>query len=326
MLAERLVGLDERAPDVAVLDQALGERDPARTREADRSRRARVRHGHDEVGLDGRLGGELLAHAHAGSVQLDAAELRVGPGEVDELEDAERAGAVGRDGLARLVPVLVHDHHLARGELPLDLGAEEVERAGLGGEEPVVLEPSEDERPDPMRVAEAHELPLGEEDGGERALDPAHRACDGLLERTLVAGDQRRDHLGVRGRAQARAVGEEPGAELARVREVAVVAERDGSRAALLDDRLRVRPVRRAGGGVARVADRHLAGEAAELLLAEDLGDEAHVAKSGDTALVRDRDPGRLLAAVLQREEPEVREARDVAVGSVDAEDAAHQA
>ena len=108
--------------------------------------------------------GQLLAHPHAGAVQLDAAELRVGPGEVDELEDAEGARAVGRDGLVRLVPVFVHDHHLARGELPLDLGAEEVERAGLGGEEPVVLEPAEDERPDPQRVAEAHELSLGEKD------------------------------------------------------------------------------------------------------------------------------------------------------------------
>jgi hypothetical protein len=74
------------------------------------------------------------------------------------------------------------------------------------------------------------------------------------------------------------------------------------------------------------VADRDLAAEPAELLLAEDLRDEAHVAKSGDAARVGDRDPGRLLAAVLQGEEPEVREARDVAVGCVDAEDPAHQA
>jgi hypothetical protein len=56
------------------------------------------------------------------------------------------------------------------------------------------------------------------------------------------------------------------------------VPERDGSRAALLDDRLRVRPVGGAGGGITGVADRNLPGEAAELLLAEDLGDESHVA------------------------------------------------
>ena len=154
-LAQRLVRLDEGAADVAVLDQALGERDPGGAREADRGGRARVRHGHDEVRLDGRLGGKPLAHPHPRAVQLDAAELRVGPREVDELEDAERAGPAGLDRLLRLVARLVHDHHLAGRELPLDLGAEEVERAGLGREEPVVLEPAKDERTDPVRVAEA---------------------------------------------------------------------------------------------------------------------------------------------------------------------------
>ena len=41
--------------------------------------------------------------------------------------------------------------------------------------------------------------------------------------------------------------------------EVAVVAERDRPRAAVLDERLRVRPLRRAGRRVAGVADRDLA-------------------------------------------------------------------
>jgi hypothetical protein len=73
------------------------------------------------------------------------------------------------------------------------------------------------------------------------------------------------------------------------------------------------------------VPDRDLAPEAAQLLLAEDLRDETHVAQNGQPSTVGDRDPGRLLTAVLEGEEPEVREARDVALGSVDAEYAAHQ-
>src|SRR5438128_1939177 len=40
--------------------------------------------------------------------------------------------------------------------------------------------------------------------------------------------------------------------------------------------------------------------------------------------MLGDCDPGGFLAAVLQREEPEVREPRDVAVGCMNAEDAAH--
>ena len=73
------------------------------------------------------------------------------------------------------------------------------------------------------------------------------------------------------------------------------------------------------------MADRRLAGQPAELLLGEHLRDEAHVAKRHQVPVVGDRDAGRLLAAVLEGHQPEVGEARHVAVGSVDAEDAAHQ-
>ena len=72
--------------------------------------------------------------------------------------------------------------------------------------------------------------------------------------------------------------------------------------------------------------DRDVAAQAVQLLLVEDLRDEAEVAQRGQAALLRDGDARGLLAAVLQREEPEVREPRDVAVGRVHAEDAAHLA
>jgi len=49
------------------------------------------------------------------------------------------------------------------------------------------------------------------------------------------------------------------------------------------------------------------------------LRDEAHIAKHGQVAPVGDGDPGRLLATVLQRVQPEVGEPRDVAVGGADA-------
>ena len=325
MLAQGLVRLDERAADVAVLDQTLGERDPAGAREADRGRGAGVGHGHDDIRLDRGFLGEPLAHAHPRAVQLDAAELRIGPREVDELEDAKRARTCLLHRLGGLVAVLVHDDHLTRGELPFHLGAQEVERARLGGEQPVVLQPAECERADPVWVAEAHELPFGEKNGRECALDPAHRGGHRFFQRSLVPRDQRRDHFRVGGRAEPRALGEERRAELARVRQVAVMTERDGARAPLLNYWLRVRPVGRARRGVARVPDRDLAGQAAQLLLVEDLCDEAHVAERRDAPFIRDGDPGGLLAAVLQGEEPEVGEARDVAAGSVDPEDPAHQ-
>ena len=122
-------------PDVAVLDQPVAERQPRGARVADRGGRAAVGHGDHDVGLDGRLDGEPLAHALARRVQRLAAHARVGPGEVDVLEDAERlAAATGLDGLLDVHAVRVADHELARLELAHDGGADDVERGRLGGE------------------------------------------------------------------------------------------------------------------------------------------------------------------------------------------------
>ena len=100
--------------------------------------------------------------------------------------------------------------------------------------------------------------------------------------------------------------------------------ERDRARAAVVDERLRVRPAVRAGRRVARVPDRELAGERLELLLVEDLGDEAHVADDREAPAVGHRDARGLLPAMLEREEAEVREAGDLAVSRADSEDTTH--
>ena len=63
--------------------------------------------------------------------------------------------------------------------------------------------------------------------------------------------------------------------------------------------------------------------ERAQLLLVEDLVDEALVAHRHDVAVLRRGDARRLLATVLERVEREVREARDLATGCDDAEDSA---
>ena len=175
-----------------------------------------------------------------------------------------------------------------------------------------------------MRVAEGDELPLGEHDDRVRAVEPPHRVRGGFGERRLVVREERGDELAVGRRRELDAGCAQLLPQLADVDEVAVVPERDGARAAVVEERLRVRPRRRAGRRVARVADRDVAVQAVELLLVEHLRDEPEVAQRREPAVVGDRDARRLLAAVLEREEAEVREPRDVVAGRVDAEDAAH--
>src|SRR6266446_655925 len=150
---------------------------------ADRSGSAGVGNGKDEVCIDGRLLGETLAHADASSVHLDSLKPRVGPGEIEELEDAERTALVLRHDLPRLDSLVDH-HQLARPYLPLELGADQVERAGLGGDNPVSVEAAEAERPHPAWVAEGDQLPFGEPDDGKGTVQLVHRVRDGVGQRS----------------------------------------------------------------------------------------------------------------------------------------------
>ena len=129
-----------------------------------------------------------------------------------------------------------------------------------------------------MGVAEGEQLALRERGHGVRALEPLHGAGHGVAQRLRIVGDQRGDQLGVRGRRELHI---QPAAQLGGIDEIAVVADGDGARGAVLDDRLRVHPLDAAGRRVAGVADRELTLEAADVLLAEDLRDEAELAEDG---------------------------------------------
>ena len=142
LLAHALLRLDERARDVAVLDEPLVERDPRRLREADRGGRPRVRDRDHEIGVDRRLARELLAHADARAVHLDAGEPRVGPREVDVLEDAERARPAGSAWAACRPSSSTKTISPGR-DVAHELRADEVERARLRREHPVLADAPE---------------------------------------------------------------------------------------------------------------------------------------------------------------------------------------
>jgi hypothetical protein len=98
-------------------------------------------------------------------VHLHPTDARIGAGEVDVLEDAESA-ASGGNRLCRVQAVRVDPDELAGLDVAYDVGADEVERARLGGDGPVVAETAERERPESERVAERDERPV--DDGSDR--------------------------------------------------------------------------------------------------------------------------------------------------------------
>ena len=73
------------------------------------------------------------------------------------------------------------------------------------------------------------------------------------------------------------------------------------------------------------MTDRDVARQRLQLLFAEDVSNEPHVAHDREATGVRDGDSRRLLAAMLERVEAEVGKPRDVALVRADPEDAAHQ-
>jgi hypothetical protein len=75
--------------------------------------------------------------------------------------------------------------------------------------------------------------------------------------------------------------------------------------------------------GVAALQRLEIAFEGGQARLAEDLVHEPHVLRHDDPSAVGDRDPGGLLAAVLEREQAVVGEPRDILARGEDAEDAA---
>ena len=326
VLAQLLAGLDEGPRHVAVLDEAVVLGQAGRAREAARRGVAGVGHRDDEVGRRrGRLARQDLPHPPARGLQDVAAHARVGPREVDVLEDAEGL-ARALDDLARADAVLADRDELAGRDVAQPLGADDVEGARLGGDAVAVADHAQHERAHAGGVAEGVDALLGHDHRREGAVQARHDVGDRVLDVVgRVRGQQRGDDLGVRGRAEGDLALAQLGVELDGVDEVAVVGQRElaavaaGAVAAM--DGLGVLPLVGAGRRVADVADREVAAQRAQVVLLEHLRDEAERALGDDVAaVVGGRDPRGLLPAMLQRVQREVGEARDVVLGTVDPE------
>ena len=325
-LAQGGGGLDERPPDVAALDEALGEGDAGLLGVADGVGGARVGHGDDQVGARlGRFPGQLAAQRLTGAVHLAPGEDRVGAGEVDLLERAE-GGLAGRRALVDLVAALgVEADDLAGADLAHHAGPDRGEGAALGGEaEAAVLQLAQRQRAQAPGVAHAVDRVPGEDHQRVGALRPGHEDPDAgqpVDAGPAGAGQQVQHDLAVGGRREPDAPFEQLPPQLRRVDQVAVVGEGQGPVHRLDHVGLGVAQPLRAGRGVAGVADGEVAGHGSQVLLGEDLADEAHPLVHVGGAPVAGDDAGCFLAPVLQGVEGEEGEAGDGLARGADGED-----
>ena len=165
------------------------------------------------------------------------------------------------------MPVLGDHHHLAVLDLAHEIGADDVERAGLGCQHPGLAEPAKHQRPDAERIAGADEFLVGEPDQRIGAFDLQQRLDELLHEQAfLAARDKMEDHLGVGGRLADGALGDQPVAKRERVGEIAVMGEREAARGEVDEQRLHVAHDRVAAGRIAHMADGRVAFQAVDHL------------------------------------------------------------
>ena len=157
-----LVGrLDKGPTDVMVADNPELEGQPGFLGIADCCGHTGIGDRDDDVGIDRTLSGEFPPDALTRLV--DAAPLydAVRAGEVNVLEDAETGVAIVEWPQASYAAP-ANDDDLSCCDIADELGADDVERAGLLGEDPGVGETAENQRPHAERIAHPDDLVLRE--------------------------------------------------------------------------------------------------------------------------------------------------------------------
>ena len=165
-VADGLLRLDERPPDVVIADQSELERNAGFLRVAERGEEAGIGDGNDDIRVHWMLARKLCSEALPGLSDVGAEDDGVGPREVDVLEDAPRLALRGElmdhakcggGGGATL-----HHHDLAGTNLADGIRFDQIEGAGLGGDDERVGETPQDERTKPVGIARGVDAAGGE--------------------------------------------------------------------------------------------------------------------------------------------------------------------
>ncbi len=222
------------------------------------------------------------------------------------------------------LPILADDDHLAILDLAHEFRADDVERAGLRGEDRRAIQLAKHQRANPERIAGADQLLVGQRDKRIGAFDLPQRIDEPLdQQHTARAGDQMQDHLGIRGRLHDRAVTDQVAPQRQPVGEIAVMRHRQPAARQLGKQRLDI-----AQDGLARGRIAHMADGLRTLQLldhapvGECIADQPHPAFGVEAGAIERGDAGSFLAAMLERVQAQRRQCRGVGMP----EDAEHPA
>ena len=285
-------------------------------------RDARIGNRNHHVRVGRSFTGQPAAHPVAGSVDTGPEDPAVGPAEIDLLEDAE--GVARRVGLPNGMERTVLDSQdLARFHVTQIACPDQVEGAGLGGDDVRFLQLAQAERTHPHGVPDGVDAIRTLQQHGVGAPQYPEDLQQGgvqILGRTM--SQKMENDFGVAGGLEDGPFRFQVSSQRPGVDDVPVVGQGDGSAPGLGDDGLGVGQQALAHGGVSNVRRGRQARQPFQLLVAEDLGDVAHAPFLMQARPIGRDDPGRLLASMLEGVETQVGVAGRLGV-SGDAEDAA---
>ena len=197
--------------------------------------------------------------------------------------------------------VVVEHQNLAVFQVADVLRTDDVQRAGLGGEDRAAVQLAENQRPNAQRIAGADQLLVGETDEGVRALEHTQPLDESIDEPVAVrAGNEVKDHLGVCRRLHHGAFAHELAAQRQAVGEIAVVADGKTAGIQFSEQRLHIAQDGLAGRRIAHMADGGVAREAIDHLSAgKGVTDEPEPALGVKARAVERNDAGGFLAAML---------------------------
>src|SRR3989344_650925 len=322
LLAFRLAGHDEGAADIAVLDETLTVRQGEFVRHLQGGGARGIRDRNHDVNINVRpdaldLVGQAFAHAQPRLVHVDAVYHRVGTGHVHELEDARRVHRLLGALLAVHLAVHIHDDALARRDVAYQIESHDIERDRLRGEH--VLRPlvglalAEHQRADAVRVAEGEYAVARDQHGDSigAAAAPVHggHGAEQVIRREtqlrhglqLVRENIEQD-LGIRiGVDVAQVLAVQLVLQLIGIREITVVRQRQAIGGVHVK-RLGLGRGIAARGGIAHVADAHVALEAEHVALLEHVAHLAVVLAQMDALILAGEDTRGILTAMLQNQ------------------------
>ncbi len=221
--------------------------------------------------------GEFAPHSRPGVADVPSPQLAVRAGEVNEFKNAE--GFAGRLGMRLKTPqpALIRHHHLAGFHLADEFRADQIQGAGLAGEDDGLVESSDDQRPEAERVACGNHLVLAHQYQGVRPMHPGERLGQSpAADRRVGPGNQMENNFAVRGRLKdgsrrLQFLPEHPGID-----QVSVVGDGDLSPTGLHRQGLGILDIAGSGRRVADVTDGPRSSQLLQVLLAKNLSDQSH--------------------------------------------------